>query len=86
MFCLFLYFPFFICSYRFHDYEDMLEDAWHMEFPRRSDMPDGLFLSTNGGLSMWDNYSAFPSRLKKEDNLGLAKAITSSILSTGRCI
>lgn len=68
----------------FHDYEDMLEDAWHIEFPRRSDMPDGLFLSTNGGLSMWDNYSAFPSRLKKEDNLGLAEAITSSILSTGR--
>ncbi|KAF8388212.1 hypothetical protein HHK36_026878 [Tetracentron sinense] len=68
----------------FHDYEDMLEDTWHMEFPRRSDLSDGLFLGVNGGLPMWENYPVFPTRLKKEDNLGLAEAITSSILSTGR--
>ncbi|KAF5179960.1 Actin-related protein [Thalictrum thalictroides] len=68
----------------FHDYEDMLEDTWHTEFPRRSDMPDGLFLNSNGGSSMWENYPVFSKRLKKEENLGLAEAITSSILSTGR--
>ncbi|KAK9160786.1 hypothetical protein Syun_007127 [Stephania yunnanensis] len=68
----------------FHDYEDMLEDTWHAEFPRRSDISDNLFLGGNGGLSMWENYPIFPTRLKKEDNLGLAEAITSSILSTGR--
>ncbi|KAF9600352.1 hypothetical protein IFM89_008523 [Coptis chinensis] len=68
----------------FLDYEDMLEDTWHMEFPRRPDMPDGLFLNANGGLSMWDNYPVLPTRLKKDNNLGLEEAITSSILSTGR--
>ncbi|KAF9606123.1 hypothetical protein IFM89_023176 [Coptis chinensis] len=49
----------------FRDYEDMLEDTWHMEFPRRPDMPDGLFLNANGGLSMWDNYPVLPTRLKR---------------------
>ncbi|OVA09164.1 Actin-related protein [Macleaya cordata] len=68
----------------FLDYEDMLEDTWHMEFPRRSDMSDGLFLGVSGGSTMWDNYAVPPTRLKREDNLGLAEAITSSILSTGR--
>lgn len=68
---------------RFHDYEDMLEDS--SEFPRRPDMSDGLYLGVNGGLNMWDNYPVFPTRLKKDEKLGLAEAITSSILSTG-CI
>lgn len=68
----------------FNDYEDMLEDTWHMEFPRRPDMSDGMYYGGNGGLNTWENYSVFPTRLKKDDNLGLADAITSSILSTGR--
>lgn len=68
---------------RFHDYEDMLEETSHLEFPRRADMSDGLFLSGNGGLNMWENYPVFPTR-PKEDNLGLAEAVTSSILLTGR--
>ncbi|XP_020261397.1 actin-related protein 9 isoform X2 [Asparagus officinalis] len=67
----------------FHDYEDMLEDTWHMEFPRRPDMSDGMYYGSTGGLNIWDNYPVFP-RLKRDDNLGLADAITSSILSTGR--
>lgn len=66
----------------FHDYEDMLEDS--LEFPRRPDMSDGLYLGVNGGLNMWENYLVFPTRLKKDEKLGLAEAITSSILSTGR--
>ncbi|KAJ4967708.1 hypothetical protein NE237_014409 [Protea cynaroides] len=68
----------------FHDNEDMLEDTWHMDFPRRSDMSDGLFLGVNGGMPMWDSYPVIPTRLKKEDNLGLAEAIVNSILLTGR--
>ncbi|KAE8717649.1 hypothetical protein F3Y22_tig00110044pilonHSYRG00340 [Hibiscus syriacus] len=68
----------------FHDYEDMLEETWHIEFPRRSDMPDGLYPSGNAGLQMWDNYPFFPMKPKKEEKVGLAEAITSSILSTGR--
>ncbi|CAL5373312.1 unnamed protein product [Camellia sinensis] len=67
----------------FNDYEDMLEDTWHMEFPRRSDMSDGLYSSINGGFPMWDSYSFFQSKPKKEDCIGLAEAITKSILSTG---
>lgn len=68
----------------FHDYEDMLEDTWHMEFPRRSDISDGLYPSMNVGLPMWDSYPVFSARPKKEEKVGLAEAITSSILSTGR--
>ncbi|CAL5347373.1 unnamed protein product [Camellia sinensis] len=67
----------------FNDYEDMLEDAWHMEFPRRSDMSDGLYSSLNSGFPMWDSYSFFQTKPKKEDCIGLAEAITKSILSTG---
>ncbi|CAL5371273.1 unnamed protein product [Camellia sinensis] len=66
----------------FNDHEDMLEDTWHMEFPRRSDMSDGLYSSINGGFPMWDSYSFFQSKPKKEDCIGLAEAITKSILST----
>ncbi|XP_074560613.1 actin-related protein 9 [Curcuma longa] len=68
----------------FNDYEDMLEDTWHMELSRRPDMADNLYLGANNGLNMWDSYPVIPSRPKKDDNLGLAEAITSSILSTGR--
>lgn len=45
-------------------------------------MSDGLFLGGNGGLNMWENYPVIPTR-PKEENLGLAEAVTSSILSTG---
>ncbi|GMH08483.1 hypothetical protein Nepgr_010323 [Nepenthes gracilis] len=68
----------------FHDYEDMLEDTWHMEYPRRPDTTDGFFPGINGGLPMWESYPVFTSKAKKEDNLGLAEAVTKSILSTGR--
>ncbi|KAK5805076.1 actin-related protein 9 [Gossypium arboreum] len=68
----------------FHDYEDMLEETWHIEFPRRSDMPDGLYPGNNVGLQMWDNYPFVSMKPKKEEKVGLAEAITSSILSTGR--
>ncbi|KAK2647238.1 hypothetical protein Ddye_022433 [Dipteronia dyeriana] len=68
----------------YNDYEDMLEDTWHTEFPRRSDMSDGLYPSINVGLSMWDSYPVLPNKPKKEEKVGLAEAITSSILATGR--
>ncbi|XVE81792.1 hypothetical protein DITRI_Ditri15bG0094500 [Diplodiscus trichospermus] len=68
----------------FHDYEDMLEETWHIEFPRRSDMPDGVYPGINVGLPLWDNYPYFSMKPKKEEKVGLAEAITSSILSTGR--
>ncbi|GAB4843206.1 Actin-like protein arp9 [Ancistrocladus abbreviatus] len=67
----------------FSDYEDMLEDTWHLEYPRRPDM-DGFFPSINSGLPVWDNYLVFTTKPKKEDNMGLAEAITKSILLTGR--
>ncbi|PKA66428.1 Actin-related protein 9 [Apostasia shenzhenica] len=67
----------------FNDYEDMLEDTWHMEFNRRPEMSDGMYLGGNGGISLWENYQAYPTRLKKDDDVGLADAITTSILSTG---
>ncbi|KAF7146263.1 hypothetical protein RHSIM_Rhsim04G0187900 [Rhododendron simsii] len=68
----------------FNDFEDMLEDTWHMEFPRRTDLSDGFYPSLNGGFPMWDSYPSFQTKPKKEDNIGLAEAITKSILSTGR--
>ncbi|KAK7816964.1 actin-related protein 9 [Quercus suber] len=68
----------------FHDYEDMLEDTWHLDFPRRSDISDGLYPGMNVGLPMWDTYPVFTARPKKEEKVGVAEAITSSILSTGR--
>lgn len=67
----------------FSDNEDMLEDTW--DFPRRSDMSDGYFAGSGGGYyPMWENYPMFQSRPKKQDTIGLADAITKSILSTGR--
>ncbi|CAK9165455.1 unnamed protein product [Ilex paraguariensis] len=68
----------------FNDYEDMLEDTWHMDFPRRTDISDGFFPGVGGGLPIWESYPVFQTKPKKEDNIGLAEAITKSILSTGR--
>ncbi|XP_009803147.1 actin-related protein 9 isoform X1 [Nicotiana sylvestris] len=56
----------------FNDYDDMLEDTWHMDFPGGSAFP------------MWESYPIFQTKPKKEDNIGLAEAITKSILLTGR--
>ncbi|KAI4345773.1 hypothetical protein L6164_012869 [Bauhinia variegata] len=68
----------------FHDYEDMLEDTWHIDFPRRPDMSDGFYPNANVGLSMWESYPVFPNKPKKEEKVGIAEAVTNSILSTGR--
>ncbi|WOH12740.1 hypothetical protein DCAR_0832248 [Daucus carota subsp. sativus] len=66
------------------DHEDMLEDTWHMELPRRTDMSDGFFPGMSGGMPMWDNYPIFQNKSKKEYKIGLADAISKSILSAGR--
>ena len=68
----------------FHDYEDMLEDGSHTEFVKRSDEPD-LFLSGyNFGLAIPESSESYLQKFRNEDNLvGLAQAITNSILSTG---
>lgn len=71
---------------RFHDYEDMLEDTWHIDFSRRSDMSDTFYPNVNGGLPMWESYPVFSTKPKKEEKVGLAEAITNSILSTGNCL
>lgn len=71
----------------FKDYEDMLEDTWHVDFPRRNDVTEGLYPGMNNNnnpLQMWDNYPYMSNQQKKEDNIGLAEAISKSILSTGR--
>ncbi|KAJ4824513.1 hypothetical protein Tsubulata_050961 [Turnera subulata] len=51
---------------------------------RRPDVSDGLFPAFNVGLPMWENYPVFSAKPKKEEKVGLAEAISSSILSTGR--
>lgn len=71
---------------RFHDYEDMLEDTWHIDFSRRSDMPDTFYPNVNGGLPMWESYPVFSTKPKKEEKVGLAEAITNCILSTGNYV
>ncbi|XP_010481855.1 PREDICTED: actin-related protein 9-like isoform X2 [Camelina sativa] len=58
----------------FQDYENMLEDTWNMDFGGGGNM----------GLPMWDSFAVSPSKPKKEEKIGLAEAITSSILSAGR--
>ncbi|XP_057959859.1 actin-related protein 9 [Malania oleifera] len=68
----------------FHDYEDMLEDTWHVDFQRRPDLSDSFYPGVNSGFPMWESYPVFQTKPKKEDIVGLAEAITSSILSTGR--
>lgn len=62
----------------------MLEDTWHTEFPRRSDISDGFFPGVNVGLPMWDSYPLLTNKPKKEEKVGLAEAVMSSILSTGK--
>ncbi|MFS7926016.1 putative Actin family, ATPase, nucleotide binding domain-containing protein [Helianthus anomalus] len=54
----------------------MLEDTWHIDFPRRPDVSDGLYSGINNPLQMWDNYPYMSNQQKKEDNIGLADAIT----------
>lgn len=68
----------------FNDHEDMLEDTWQIDFSRRSDMSDTFYPNVNGGMPMWESYPPFSTKPKKEENLGLAEAITNCILSTGR--
>ncbi|XP_028780654.1 actin-related protein 9 [Neltuma alba] len=68
----------------FHDYEDMLEDPWHIDFPRRPDMSDTFYPNVNVGLPIWDGYPVFSAKPKKEEKVGLAEAITNSILLAGR--
>lgn len=69
---------------RFKDYEDMLEDTWHIDFSRRTDVSDSLYPGMSNPLQMWDNYPYMPpSQQKKEEKIGLAEAITKSILSSG---
>ncbi|KAM3326708.1 actin-related protein 9 isoform X3 [Capsicum chacoense] len=58
------------------DCDDMLEDTWHMDF------------SGGGAYPMWESYPVYQTKPKKEDDIGLdiglAEAITKSILATGR--
>lgn len=54
----------------------MLEDTWQTEG----------FFTGNVVYPMWESYPVFQTRPNKEDNIGLAEAITKSILSTGRFI
>lgn len=61
--------------FRFKDHENMLEDTWNMDFGGGGNM----------GLPMWDSFAVSPSKPKKEEKIGLAEAITSSILSAGIC-
>lgn len=46
-------------------------------------MSDGMFYGINPGMPMWESYPV-TVKLKKEEGLGLAEAITKSILSTGK--
>ncbi|GAV82380.1 Actin domain-containing protein [Cephalotus follicularis] len=59
----------------FNDSEDMLEDTWQS---------DGLYPGINVGLPLWESYPVFQIKPKKEEKVGIAEAITSSILLTGR--
>ncbi|KAI4368398.1 hypothetical protein MLD38_016957 [Melastoma candidum] len=68
----------------FNDYEDMLEDTWNPDYPRRPDVPDSLYPGINAGMPMWDSFPVFQTKPLKEEKVGLAEAITKSILSTGR--
>ncbi|KAJ3679929.1 hypothetical protein LUZ60_016207 [Juncus effusus] len=58
----------------FNDSEDMMEDTLNMEYS-----------AGNSGYGIWDNYfPIYPMKNKKYDHVGLAEAIVSSILFTGR--
>jgi len=64
----------------------MLEDTWHIDFSRRSDMADTFYPNVNGGLPMWESYPIFSAKPRKEEKVGLAEAITNCILSTGNLL
>ncbi|GJX60317.1 actin-related protein 9 [Tanacetum coccineum] len=69
----------------FKDYEDMLEDNLNIDFARRTDVSDSLYPGISNPLQMWDNYPYMqPNQQKKEEKIGLAEAISKSILSAGR--
>uniref|UniRef100_A0A9I9CP57 Actin-related protein 9 n=1 Tax=Cucumis melo TaxID=3656 RepID=A0A9I9CP57_CUCME len=68
----------------FHDYEDMLEETWQTEYSRRPDVPDNVYPGVNVNYPMWDSYPVYATKPKKEEKVGLAEAIASSILLTGR--
>lgn len=59
--------------FRFQDHENMLEETWNMDFG-----------GGNMGLPVWDSFAVSPLNPKKEEKIGLAEAITSSILSAGK--
>lgn len=61
----------------------MLEETWHTEYSRRSDMPENFYPGINVGFPTWDSYPVYATRPRKEEKVGLAEAITSSILLTG---
>ncbi|KAL9262999.1 DNA repair protein RAD5B-like protein [Drosera capensis] len=61
----------------------MLDDSWPIEYMRRPDS-DAFFPAMSGGYPMWESFPLFTARPKKEENLGLAEAITKSIRLTGR--
>ncbi|GJS37921.1 actin-related protein 9 [Tanacetum coccineum] len=66
----------------FKDYEDMLEDNLNIDFARRTDVSDSLYPGISNPLQMWDNYPYMqPNQQKKEEKIGLAEAISKSILS-----
>lgn len=67
----------------FQDFEDMLDDSWPIEYMRRPDS-DTFFPAMSGGYPMWESFPLFTAKPKKEENLGLAEAITKSIRLTGR--
>lgn len=63
--------------FRFQDHENMLEETWNMDF-------GGGGGGGNMGLPVWDSFAVSPLNPKKEEKIGLAEAITSSILSAGK--
>lgn len=54
-----------------------------MEFPRRPDISDNSYPGSTVGLPMWESFPFLQNKSRKEEKVGLAEAITSSILSTG---
>lgn len=59
---------------RFQDHENMLEETWNM------DLAGG---GNSMGLPVWDSFAVSPLKPKKVEKIGLAEAISSSILSAG---
>ncbi|CAH2046596.1 unnamed protein product, partial [Thlaspi arvense] len=59
----------------FQDHENMLEETWNMDFAGGGG---------NVGLPVWESFQVSPLKPNKEEKIGLAEAITSSILSAGR--